>query len=343
MLDVIHGLPEGFLSLPPDELYRAFPRPTLVHLEGDAPRPLVVGALLHGNEPAGLHAVQHLLHARGGRSLPRSVVLFLGNVDAARARRRRLDGQPDYNRIWGPGGSSEHALAARVLEEIERLSPIAVIDVHNNTGRNPHYSLVPRLTPGVLQLASRFSPIVVHAPYPQTTFAAASASFAPAVTLECGTPWDASGYAAAAAYLEHCLLLDGIPDQWPDEVSLHESLAVVRIPHDVTFSFDGDADLVLRADLEDTNFKTLAAGEVIARVKPGSQARLLAQDEDGLDVTDRFFAMDGNRLVTKRSVVPAMFTLDERVIRQDCVGYLLERTTPEVMQKAGGVMGPSRA
>lgn len=334
MLDVIDGLPEHFLSLTPDEVHRALRGPTLILIEGERGPPLVVGALLHGNEPAGLHAVQHLLRERGGRGLPRSLLLFIGNVDAARVRRRRLDGQPDYNRVWGEGDTPEHAMAARVLDEVRRRAPLAVVDVHNNTGRNPHYSLAPRLTPGVLQLASGFSPIIVHSPYPQTTFAAAAASFTPAVTLECGTPWDAEGYAAAASFIERLLVLDGIPDEWPAEVSLHESLACVRIPHDVSFGFDGEAELVLRADLEEANFKALPPGEVIAHVKPGSRGRLLAFDDDGVDVTERFFAREGDRLVTTRSVVPAMFTLDERVIRQDCVGYLLERRGSQDMRRA---------
>ncbi len=333
MLDVIEGLPEGFLSLTPDELYRVLPGPTLIHLAGTHEPPLVMGALLHGNEPAGLHAVQHLLRERGQRPLPRSLLVFVGNVDAARARRRRLDGQPDYNRIWGEGDTPEHAMAARVLDEVRRRAPLAVVDVHNNTGRNPFYALAPRLTPGVLQLASRFTPLVVHSPYPQTTFAAAAASFTPAVTLECGTPWDADGYVAAATFLQGLLELDAVPSEWPSEVSFHESLACVRIPNDVSFSFHGDPELLLRSDLEEANFKPLAAGEPIARVKPGTRGRLEAFDDEGHDVTERFFAREGDRLVITRNVVPAMFTLDERVIRQDCVGYLLERRAAADMQR----------
>ena len=68
-------------------------------------------------------------------------------------------------------------------------------------------------------------------------------------------------------------------------------------------------------------------------MKPGTRGRLEAFDEGGVDVTDHFFARDGDRLVTTRNVVPAMFTLDERVIRQDCVGYLLERRATGDMQR----------
>lgn len=325
MLHVIDGLPEGFLSATPDELYRVLPGPTLLRLPGEEPRPLVVGTLLHGNEPAGLHAVQHVLRELGERSLPRSLLVFVGNLEAARERVRRLDGQPDYNRIWAGGDTPENAMAARVLEELRARSPFAVVDIHNNTGRNPYYALAPRVLPKVLQLASRFSPLVVHSPYPSTTFAAASSAFAPAITIECGTPWDAGGYAAAAALISRLLTTSELPDEWPEDVHFHESVACVRVPDDVRFGFDGEAELILRADLEESNFKPLASGELVARVKPGTRARLVAVGEDGSDVTDHFFARDGDRLVTTRSVVPAMFTLDERVIRQDCVGYLLER------------------
>lgn len=325
MLDIIEGLPEGFLSAMPDELHRVLRGPTLLCLPGEAERPLVVGALLHGNEPAGLHAVQHVLRELGERPLPRSLLVFVGNLDAARARVRRLDGQPDYNRIWAGGDTPETVMAARVLEEVRARSPLAVVDIHNNTGRNPYYALVPKVTPAALQLASRFSPLVVYQPYPSTTFAAATSRFAPAITIECGPPWDAGGYAEAAAFVFRMLEMSHLPDEWPEDMHLHESVACVRVPDDVRFGFDGEADLILRRDLEEANFKLLPSGEQIARVKPGTRARLIAVGEDGSDVTDRFLALEGDRLVTTRSVVPAMFTLDERVIRQDCVGYLLER------------------
>jgi len=37
--------------------------------------------------------------------------------------------------------------------------------------------------------------------------------------------------------------------------------------------------------------------------------------------------VEGDMLRTTRALMPSMFTLDERVIRQDCLGYLMERYT----------------
>lgn len=336
MLTVLEALPEGFLELPPDELHRALPGPTLIHLAGEREPPVVAAMLLHGNEPAGLFAVQHLLRQYAGRPLPRSLVLVVGNVAAARARRRRLDDQPDYNRVWGPGELPEHAMAAAFLSELKQRGPLLAVDVHNNTGRNPHYALAPCLDGATLQLAARFAPKVIWAPSPRTTFAAAVSELCPAVTLECGTPWDAAGYARAAEMLDGLLSLDGpLPTAWPNGVDLHESVAVVRVPSEVDFGFEEERDLALRRDLDESNFEMLPPGYELARVKRGSNARLSAYDDDGHDVTAEYFAVDGERLVTAQSLVPAMFSLDARVIRQDCLGYvLLRRSADELAARA---------
>lgn len=63
------------------------------------PEPLFVSMLLHGNETTGLLAVQRLLDKYRDQPLPRALSVFVGNVEAARLGLRRLEGQPDYNRI----------------------------------------------------------------------------------------------------------------------------------------------------------------------------------------------------------------------------------------------------
>jgi hypothetical protein len=53
------------------------------------------------------------------------------------------------------------------------------------------------------------------------------------------------------------------------------------------------------------------------------------RDDNDQDVRDRYFAVTDNRLVTARPLMPSMFTLDENIIRQDCLGYLMERLLPK--------------
>jgi len=55
------------------------------------------------------------------------------------------------------------------------------------------------------------------------------------------------------------------------------------------------------------------------------RARLEAWDEAGKDVAERFFVNDNGVLKTRLSMMPSMLTLDETVIRQDCLCYLMER------------------
>jgi hypothetical protein len=56
---------------------------------------------------------------------------------------------------------------------------------------------------------------------------------------------------------------------------------------------------------------------------------LLVLDEDGREVTERYFEIRRGELRTRRPVMPSMLTLDEQVIRQDCLCYLMERLVYE--------------
>ena len=53
------------------------------------------------------------------------------------------------------------------------------------------------------------------------------------------------------------------------------------------------------------------------------------RDDNDRDVQDRYFAVTDGRLVAARPFMPSMFTLDEQIIRQDCLGYLMERLLPQ--------------
>ena len=111
MLTVLDHIPDGFLDASAGGLHQVLPGPTLMHLQGRKPEPLFVSVLLHGNEYTGLKAIQNVIGRYVATGLPRSVSIFVGNVQAAAMGQRRLDGQPDYNRIW-PGVDPASELAA---------------------------------------------------------------------------------------------------------------------------------------------------------------------------------------------------------------------------------------
>jgi hypothetical protein len=103
-------------------------------------------------------------------------------------------------------------------------------------------------------------------------------------------------------------------------------VAIVRVPRAYSFGFgDKSVDIRFVDDLDHLNFRELPAGTTLAHIDAVEGLPLEASDEQGNEVAERFFRVEQNLLRTTRSVMPSMLTLDERVIRQDCLGYLMER------------------
>ena len=341
MLTILDRLPDGFLDAQARALVGILTGPTLIHLPGRRDSTLFVSVLLHGNEDTGLLAVQRVLRryfeADGSGELPRNMSLFVGNVAAAGQGLRRLDGQPDFNRIW-PGSEddevAESVIMRQVMEEVGARELFASIDIHNNTGINPHYACVNRLDHRFFHLATLFSRTVVYFIRPTGVQSAAFARLCPSVTLECGKVGDRSGVEHAAQFVDACLHLAQLPehDIHHHDIDLFHTVAIVRIPDRVTFGFGGtDLDVRLAPDLDHLNFRELPEGTTLGWVGRDCADCLEVRDEHGDLVGERFFELVDGELRTKVPLMPSMFTRDERVIRQDCLGYLMERYPLETL------------
>jgi succinylglutamate desuccinylase len=333
MLTILEHIPEGLLDATAQELHQLLPGPALIHLPGRRPQPLFVSILLHGNEDTGLRAVQSILRQYHERELPRALSLFIGNISAAREGLRRLDNQPDYNRVW-PGaeddGTPEHAMMRQVLEEMRSRNVFASIDIHNNTGLNPHYGCVNRLDQRFFHVATLFSRIVVYFIRPTGVQSAALAELCPAVTIECGKAGTPEGDEHAARFIEACLHLSEFPVHAvpKQDMDLFHTVAIVKVPPGVRFGFGAtDLDICFRDDLDYLNFRELPIGTGFGSIA-SPHFRLEIWDEDGNDVGDRFFDHSTGEIRTRRRLMPSMLTKDERVIRQDCLCYLMERLEP---------------
>ncbi len=328
MLTILEDLPPGLLERDAHELHEVLTGPTLIHLQGRRREPLLVTVLLHGNESTGWLAARELLKRHFGQTLPRSLSLFIGNVTAARFGLRRMDEQPDYNRVWGSGDTPEHAMARQVVAEMAKRRVFASVDVHNNTGFNPHYACVNCLEQSFLHLATLFSRTVVYFIKPDTVQSLAMAKVCPAVTLECGQPGQAHGTEHVLDYLDACLRLAALPDHPvpAHDIDLFHTVAVLKVPDHVSFGFQADAtDIWFASDLDRLNFRELPAGTVLGWVRPTGNGSLEAWDEQGKELGNRYFSIEEGQIVTSLPIMPSMLTLDERVIRQDCLGYVMER------------------
>jgi len=327
MLKIYHELPAGFLQAGPHELVGLLEGPSLIHLAGRRQDTLFVSVLLHGNETTGFKALQRLLQKYQNTTLPRNLSFFVGNVVAASQGVRRLENQPDYNRIWMQGDTGEHRMTHQVVEAVRARQLFACVDIHNNTGLNPHYGCINRITQDNLHLASLFSRTVVYFTRPEGVLTSAFSPHCPAVVLECGQPEQEYGTEHVFEFLDACLHMDHFPADGNRKRDIHlfHTVAIVKVPESVSFSFREEGDLRFNDDLDHFNFRELPAGTEFARVQAGSKVMLDVTDEYGRDVAQRYFSQQDDSILTAVPVMPSMLTLNETVIRQDCLCYLMER------------------
>ena len=289
---------------------------------------MFVSILQHGNEDSGLLAIQRVLISYGPGLLPRPLMLLVANVTAARHGLRRLDGQPDYNRIWpgapDHGGRPEAGIMAEVYTRVLDRDAVAAIDVHNNSGRNPQYAVVCNLEPRTLGLAALFSRRAVYfCGIPGTQTASFSVAI-PAMTAECGSPGQPANADAASRMIDIALTLVDLPENDGAALDLYHTLGVVRIRQDVSFSFgENQAELKLDSALDEHNFRELQPGTVLGKTSHAMPLQMI--NEAGKDVAQQYFKTVGGELVLCSPAVPAMLTTDPRIVRQDCLCYLMER------------------
>ena len=260
-----------------------------------------------------------------------SLSIFFGNINAAQVGLRRLDGQPDYNRVW-PGTEhpecDESKLMLDVVTAMKKRNPFASIDVHNNTGKNPHYGCINSLEPEFLHLSALFSRTVVFFETPKGVQSMAMAKLCPSVTIECGQPHQSHGIEHAMDFLETILHLNNIDASLisHNDVEVYQNVARVTVPKAYSFSFDDPTvDILFDQKLDKMNFSELTGDTIFGYTQNNSNANLEAWDDHEQDVSTKYFTKHDNNIVLTEPVMPAMLTLDEKIIRQDCLCYLMKR------------------
>jgi succinylglutamate desuccinylase len=332
-LAVFESVPEEFLTVDYRNIKQIFDRPTLVYLKGEKDPALFISIMLHGNEYSGLQIMQEILgkyKSDNGYALPRSIWLFIGNVEAASQGVRRLDEELDFNRAW-PGTPHPDAVTSKIIAEVmERITKnglFAALDLHNNTGKNPPYGCISVVDEKNKYLASFFNHIAMVFHTPKGVSTMAFDDICPAITLECSTPGNRPAIDRAVALIDDLMHMDHFPDKAlpSHDLQLVQNNAVLKVAKGVNFGFEEEAkgfDLTLVDNFDRHNFTRLEQGEVFAYTsifKP-----LIATADDGRDVTDELIRIDNGAISLKKPLMPAMITLDKHIIVQDCLCYLLE-------------------
>jgi len=334
-LNIINELPDAFLDISYRDIKKIFEQPTLIHLKGHKSPALFVSILLHGNEFSGLEIMQKIFkkyQTDNGYILPRDLWLFVGNVDAAELGLRAIDGQVDFNRAW-PGTPEPQTdtakLITKVFETINKDRLFAAIDLHNNTGQNPHYGCITDVTEENKYLCTFFNHIGMVFKSPKGVSTMAFDGICPAITLECSTPGNKPAEEKAFALLDDLMHMDHFPTKSlaKHDLQLVRNSATVKINKDVTFSFDdensiSDSDLILVKNFDHHNFTMLEKGEVFAHTKVDKP--LLIMSPEGEDITSKIIQNKNGSLSLKTAMMPAMITMDKSIVLQDCLCYLLE-------------------
>jgi hypothetical protein len=330
-LHIIDEIPNGLLEVAPAELHQVLPGPTLLRIPGEKEPPFFICTLLHGDEPTGFLAVQQLLnrYTQKNKPLPRSVWLFLGNIAAARENVRHLPNQPDFNRIWKGGTLPEHRLVEQLLAILKSNKLFAGVDIHNTSGKNPHYACVNNLGGTFINLGKLFSPMIVYFTRPDEVISRALADLCPAITVESGQARDPFGVDHVLDFLEQCLALDSIPTNANNPLApkVYHSIARIEVPDNCRIGFGEscqETDFNFVENLESMNFVEQAENTLVGwRLNP--DLKLAVVDEHGEDVSEGFISYENGEIRLIRSVVPSMFTTFAPNILDDCLGYLMQR------------------
>ena len=310
-------------------------KPSLIRIPGTdrEPRARMVSALLHGNEDSGLRAVLELL--RGGEHYPFDLWVFIGNVRAAHQEgwfaHRYLDGQEDFNRTWGLGAPTTRMrrCSDAVFSILAETDLEAAVDIHNNTGLNPYYAIVPDPTQEALNLAAGMADTILRWPLRAHTLMEVLSPICPSVSVECGLPAVEQNHAYASAALHRFLAMKSVEDEYPGPRRIFEMEHRVTVRPEVPFAFGGvlteELDLVIHPGLDHNNFGMLLAGMELGRVPEGGGMPLLVTDMRGRETTERFFEVRRGGLILTQDVTPVMLTTTVQQTRRDCFFYIARR------------------
>ncbi|MEK9628547.1 MAG: M14 family metallopeptidase [Nitrospinota bacterium] len=329
--NIYKNLPDHFLDCPANRLIDIFNGPSLIHLKGKIDKPIFLATLLHGNEPTGLRAIQKFLknYFKNGQleTLPQSLILFIGNVQAAQQNLRLLPGQTDFNRIWNGGGSTEHKMAQSVIDYAKKHNTFLSVDIHNTSGKNPHYGCVNLLDSKSVSLAQLFSPTLIYFTEPHEVFSLAFSKFCPSITIEAGKPDDPNGEPHVLDFIKKLFKLKSIPDTFDHEkIKIFHSMARIKIPNGSRIGFHNQCnktDFCFPEHLDSMNFKEFPANTLLGwRNNP--DLNLIVLDENNKNVEENYLDYVGKEIRLKRPVLPSMISTDEKIVLQDCLGYLME-------------------
>lgn len=320
-LNIVEGFNQELLDCRADNLADFLDSPTLFDLTLGASNPLFVSTLLHGNETSGWDAMSRLL--RDG--VPCPLILFIGNVQAARDGRRSQPHGVDFNRIWSNEATVGSRLAAEVIDYIRPRKPWFALDIHNNSGPNPHYSVITNLDSTTLDAASRFSDKAIYATQPNGVITRRTQPLCPSIAIEVGMSNDPASAERAYDYLRLLTTEQRVPAPHNTPLKLYRSKYRVEVEHSHADVLDGFPQL--NEELDYCSFEVVREGQRFATIVDDSWT-FRVRDDDATVRTGEFLSRDASKIRFKKDVIISMYTRNAQIALEDCVCYFLEEFGP---------------
>ncbi len=333
-LVVWHDPPPERVGSSAVELLRNLGGPGAIFVRGeDSSRTRVLVTLLHGNEPSGVRAMHAWL--RRGRVPRVDCVWIVGAVDAALEPPgfafRHLPGRPDLNRCFRPPYEGvDGAIARAILELLDRTSPEAILDLHNNTGHNPPYGIATRADGTTRGLCAWFGERLVKSDLDLGALVEVSVRGAPSVTIECGLAGDFEADRVALRGVEALLASDSIVPEGARDVAVYDHPVRVSVRSGIDLAIAAvprsGVGLTLAWNVDRHNWTEVGPGTTIGWVNTGGAWPVEALTPDGADISRDLFETDDGVLRTRRSLIPIMITTDAAIAASDCLFYVVRRS-----------------
>lgn len=327
-LNIIHSVPNDFYTCDVKDIHDVLNGPTIIHLKGKSDKALFISTLLHGNETTSFLVIQKLLNDYKNKELPRDLIIFVGNTIGASHGLRHLPDQPDYNRIWKQGDTPEHLLATEVFVYAKGHDLFASIDIHNNTGKNPFYACINLIHDNWVQLGSLFSNQIVYFTEPNEVQSMAFAELCPSVTIEAGLPGNPEGTLAVYDFVNEVMNLEKFEDRFnKKDADVFHTIGRIHVSKEASVDFENNEksenDLSLIPNIDSMNFELLKRGTHLGYCK---NARFIqAYNNKGDEISNDIFDFADGKIIANRIFIPSMFTKDIYVMKEDCLGYIMEK------------------
>ena len=304
--------------------------PAWITLDGvDRSRRRVIVALLHANEPSGLHAIHHLLTSDQKPATDLGIVIAA--VDAALEEpvlsHRYLPWEKDLNRCFAPPYTDDQGrLAEQIIERILDFRPEALVDCHNTSAHSQPFCVSSLNNPQTVRFAGMFADVLVHIDQHLGTLLNHLPEDILGVTVEFGSFLDPGADRLAESCIRSFVFSEELPlDR--DAMLLSQPIRLETEHHlEVAYSASlvETADLTVINAIDQLNFKVVEPGTVLGWFKAHEHRNLVARRSDGTDSYAHYFTHEDGVLSTRMPLTIFMATTDPVVANNDCLLYFTE-------------------